>query len=81
MGCKNTEGISKQIECLQTVDPATLRNADVNVGHMGPQAVVDGTFSDKPFLPDHPKQLMSSGIYYKDVNMLLGSNRLVLQIC
>merc|ERR1719422_2047589 len=42
---------------------------------MGPQAVIDISFSKNSFLPDRPKRLMDNGTYNKDVNILLGSNR------
>ena len=46
-----------------------------SVKHQGVQAVVDGSISDDPFLPDYPKELMASGIYNDDVKILLGTNR------
>merc|ERR1712018_611804 len=41
----------------------------------GPIAVIDSSFSDEPFLPDHPRNLIKDGNYHKDTAVLLGSNR------
>ena len=70
-----SENIEDQVECLQTQDPISILNCPVQVGHMGPIAVVDGSFSDEPFLPDHPRNLIKDGNYHKDAAVLLGSNR------
>ena len=74
LGCNQTESLNTQITCLQELTVANIVKSNC-VGFRGAQAVVDGSFSDQPFLPDHPKFLMSSGMYNKDVNILLGSNR------
>lgn len=75
VGCDDPGNIEDQIECLQQIDAITLVNSPVQVGYSGPQAVVDGMFSEKPFLSDHPKQLMQEGLYNKDTRILLGTNR------
>jgi len=75
LGCNITENIDDQIECLQMIDPLSILNCEIQVGHMGPQAVLDTTFSDYPFLPNHPRQLIMDGNYNKDASVLLGSNR------
>ena len=72
-----TENIDEQIECLQMIDPLSILNCEIQVGHMGPQAVIDTTFSADSFLSDHPRQLIMDGYYNKDASVLLGSNRLV----
>ena len=74
--CNMTENIEDQVECLQTLDPISILNCPVQVGHMGPIAVIDSSFSDEPFLPDHPRNLIKDGNYHKDTAVLLGSNRL-----
>ena len=76
LGCNQTEDINTQITCLQNLPADDFVNSNVQVGFRYAQAVVDGSFSNDPFLPDHPKFLMSSGTYNKDVNLMLGSNRL-----
>ena len=57
------------------LDPISIINCPVQVGHMGPIAVIDSSFSDDPFLPDHPRNLIEDGNYHKDTAVLLGSNR------
>jgi hypothetical protein len=76
LGCNQNEDINAQITCLQELPLENIVNSNIVVGFRGAQAVVDGSFSDEPFLPDHPKILMSSGMYNMDVNILLGNNRL-----
>ena len=75
LGCNQSEMIDNQVKCLQELPFENIVNSNIQVGFRGVQAVVDESFSDEPFLPDHPKFLMSSGMYNKDVNILLGSNR------
>ena len=75
LGCNQSEVINTQITCLQNLPADDFVNSYYQVGYRGPQAVVDESFSDDPFLPDHPKFLMSSGRYNKDVNIILGSNK------
>ena len=76
LGCGQSETLDNQIKCLQELPFENIVNSYIQVGFRGAQAVVDASFSDEPFLPDHPKFLMSSGMYNKNVNILLGSNRL-----
>ena len=76
LGCHQVESLNDQIKCLQELPAENIVNSSILVGFRGAQAVVDKSFSNEPFLPDHPKALMSSGTYNKDVNVLLGNNRL-----
>ena len=76
LGCNQEDSLNTQIQCLQELPVDDIVESGIIVGFRGAQAVVDGSFSDEPFLPDHPKSLMSSGMYNKNVNILLGSNRL-----
>lgn len=48
----------------------TLQN-----GPNGAQAVIDNTFSNSPFLPISPKEILKSGEYSQDVGLLLGCNK------
>ena len=75
VGCEFKENVTEQINCLQQVDVETLANSPIQNGFSTANAVVDGTFVKEPFLPDHPKALMESGEYNKNVNVLLGCNR------
>ena len=77
LGCNQADSVNTQIKCLQELPVDDIVASGITVGFRGAQAVVDGSFSDEPFLPDHPKSLMSSGMYNKNVNILLGSNRLI----
>ena len=72
-----TENIDDQVKCLKKLDPISILNCEIQVGHMGPQAVIDSSFSDNPFLIDHPRQLIKDGNYHKDTAVLLGSKRSV----
>ena len=76
VGCEFSGDITEQIECLQSVPVEYFINGSaVLSGHLGAQAVVDGSFSNNPFLPMHPRDLMISGQYNSKVNVLLGCNR------
>ena len=75
VGCGVFQNITEQIKCLQEIDVKTLASSPIQNGFNGANAVVDGKFSKKPFLPDHPKKLMESGNYNKNINLLLGCNR------
>ena len=75
LNCSLTTSISSQIKCLQEVPLEEIVSTSVQVGYKGAQAVVDGAFADYPFLPDHPKLIMSSGGYNNDINVMLGVNR------
>ena len=80
LGCNIYQSIDEQVQCLQSIDPDSIRSdTEYQIGYMGAQAVVDSSFSSTPFLPDHPRQLMIDGSYNKDVNVLLGSNRFVTE--
>lgn len=73
VGCDaNTQFL---VDCLQNTSVQNFYNGSEVQGHLGAQAVVDGGFSNTPFLPDHPIALMASGEYNYNVNVLLGSNR------
>ena len=52
-----------------------ILSSSIQVGYKGAHAVIDGNFATNPFLPDLPKSIMSKGMYNKDVDILLGSNR------
>ena len=78
VGCEFTGDDIEQLECLQNVPVENYVNISaIECGYNSAQAVVDGTFSTRPFLPDHPKDLMKSGEYNSNVNVLLGCNRYV----
>ena len=53
----------------------TLLECRYRTGPYGSQAVVDGTFSEKPFLPMSAKELMVSGQYNENIDLLLGCNK------
>ena len=78
LDCNIIDSVDEQIKCLQRIDAVDIMHAEYQIGYMGAQAVVDSSFSENPFLPDHPRQLMIDGSYNKDVNVLLGSNRFVI---
>ena len=80
LNCSFTTDVNDQIQCLQNVSLDKILSSSIQVGYKGAHAVIDGNFATKPFLPDHPKSIMSKGLYNKDVNILLGSNRYTLPV-
>lgn len=45
------------------------------VKRFGAQAVIDGSFTDVPFLPYSPREIMDSGLYNHNVSLILGFNK------
>ena len=69
-----------QAECLRnltsefiTRHPGTFGRS--KLGPKGTQAVIDGAYSDTPFLPKSTRMCLESGEYYSDVDILMGSNK------
>ena len=72
VGCDKGEA---QIHCLQSVSVERLLKTPISSGPNGAHAVIDGSFSDDPFLPLSPKEILSSGDYNNNVSLLLGYNK------
>jgi carboxylesterase type B len=72
VGCDNGEA---QVHCLQRVSVERLLKTSRRSGPNGAQAVVDGSFTDFPFLPLSPREIMNSGAYNNNVSLLLGYNK------
>ena len=72
VGCDEGDA---QLHCLQTVSVKRLLKTSLSSGPNGAQAVVDGSFTDVPFLPYSPRQIMESGFYNRNVSLILGYNR------
>jgi len=61
------------IACLKEESNFWLTLVDFAIGVIS-EPVVDGTFTDDPFLPEYPKIIFESGDYDKSVDILLGTN-------
>ncbi|XP_023321978.1 liver carboxylesterase 1 isoform X2 [Eurytemora carolleeae] len=71
IGCTD---VDSQLSCLRKKPVSEIMSMDVRNEFLS-QPVVDGNFSDSPFLPAEPKDLIKLGKYDRDVDVLLGFNR------
>ena len=72
VGCDKGEA---QIHCLQSVSVDRLLKTPITSGPNGAQAVIDGSYTETPFLPMSPRDIMSSGKYNNNISLLLGYNK------
>ena len=72
VGCDKGDA---QLHCLQTVSVKRLLKTSLSTGPNGAQAVIDGSFTDVPFLPYSPREIMNSGFYNHNVSLILGYNK------
>ena len=72
VGCDEGDA---QLHCLQTVSIKRLLKTDLSTGPNGAQAVIDGSYTDVPFLPYSPREIMESGLYNHNVSLILGYNK------
>ena len=72
VGCDEGDA---QLHCLQTVSIKRLLKTELSTGPNGAQAVIDGSFTDVPFLPYSPREIMDSGLYNHKVSLILGYNK------
>ena len=68
------------ILCLQDVPVTNYTDSWIQNGPNSAQAVIDGTFSSKPFLPSTPREIIDSGNYNHNISVLLGCNRYELSL-
>ena len=81
MGCESTFGATSQAECLRNLTthaivvehPGTFSRSQL--GPKGTQAVIDGSYSENPFLPKSTVYGLKSGEYNANVDILAGSNK------
>ena len=81
MGCNSTLGSANQVECLRNLTtyeivvkhPGTFGRS--MLGPKGTQAVIDGSYSDNPFLPHSTRYILKSSEYNKNIDILSGSNK------
>lgn len=70
IGCTQEDS---QLRCLRKKPVSEIMSMDVRNEFLS-QPVVDGNFSDTPFLPLKPKDMIQLGDYDRDVDILLGFN-------
>ena len=75
VGCGSFDNEEETILCLQDVPVDNFSNSYIQNGPNSAQAVIDAGFSDTPFLPNTPKEIIDSGDYNYNVSILLGCNR------
>ena len=75
VGCGSFEHEEETILCLQDVPADDFSNSYIQNGPNSAQAVIDAGFSNNPFLPNTPKEIIDSGDYNYNVSILLGCNR------
>ena len=69
--------VSPDAERVQKVPVDDFSNSYIQNGPNSAQAVIDSGFSNNPFLPSTPKEIIDSGDYNYNINILLGCNRYV----
>ena len=62
-----------RLACLRKVNAYALSLVEFEDGVIS-QPVVDGTYSDNPFLPSNPERSFNDGNFATDVDILLGAN-------
>lgn len=62
-----------RVNCLKRKKVSEVMTMDIR-NELFSQPVVDGHFTNDPFLPDDPKKLIKAGRYHQDVEILLGFN-------
>ena len=72
VGCIELD-VDRRLACLRNVNAFTLSLVEFEDGVIS-QPVVDGTFSDKPFLPTQPEIAFKEGSFATEVDVLLGAN-------
>ena len=72
LGCVDLT-VETRLACLREADVFSLSMVEFEDGVIS-QPVVDGTFSDNPFLPTYPKIAFKDGSFATDVDVLLGAN-------
>ena len=81
MGCNSTSDSADQVKCLRNLStheivvdhPGTFGRS--MLGPKGSQAVIDGSYSEKPFLPHSTRFILKNSEYNNNVDILSGSNK------
>ena len=72
LGCIDLAA-DNRLACLKKVNAYALSLVEFEDGVIS-QPVVDGTYSDNPFLPTNPERSFKDGNFATDVDILLGAN-------